>query len=66
MLDEETKKTLLSALAFTDKGGILSIFDPVACELSYRWFCPKEGEVLDPFAGGSVRGIVANFYGRDI
>ena len=25
----------------------------------YEWFCPKEGRILDPFAGGSVRGIVA-------
>jgi len=36
-----------------------SIFDPVLTELMYRWFCPKGGLVLDPFAGGSVRGIVA-------
>jgi DNA modification methylase len=36
-----------------------SIFDPVLCELAYRWFCPPGGLVLDPFAGGSVRGIVA-------
>jgi len=36
-----------------------SIFDPVLCELAYRWFCPSGGTVLDPFAGGSVRGIVA-------
>lgn len=36
-----------------------SIFDPVLCELMYRWFCPPAGLVLDPFAGGSVRGIVA-------
>nr|DAH57937.1 MAG TPA: Putative modification methylase [Caudoviricetes sp.] len=36
-----------------------SIFDPVLCELAYRWFCPADGLVLDPFAGGSVRGIVA-------
>ena len=36
-----------------------SIFDPVLCELVYRWFCPPGGVVLDPFAGGSVRGIVA-------
>jgi len=36
-----------------------SIFDPVLCELAYRWFCPPNGKVLDPFAGGSVRGIVA-------
>ena len=37
-----------------------SIFDPVVCELAYRWFCPPEGQVVDPFSGGSVRGIVAN------
>lgn len=36
-----------------------SIFDPVLCELVYRWFCPSGGVVLDPFAGGSVRGIIA-------
>lgn len=40
-----------------------SIFDPVLCELSYRWFCPEGGKILDPFAGGSVRGIVAGSLG---
>jgi hypothetical protein len=37
----------------------VSIFDPVLCELAYRWFSPPGATVLDPFAGGSVRGIVA-------
>lgn len=41
-----------------------SIFDPVLCEIAYRWFCPPGGLVLDPFAGGSVRGIVAAYLGR--
>jgi len=41
-----------------------SIFDPVLCELAYRWFSPPDGLVLDPFAGGSVRGIVAALTGR--
>jgi hypothetical protein len=41
-----------------------SIFDPVLCELSYRWFSPKGGVILDPFAGGSVRGIVAGLLDR--
>ncbi len=36
-----------------------SAFDPVLCELAYRWFCPPGGAVLDPFAGGAVRGAVA-------
>ncbi len=40
-----------------------SIFDPVLCELMYRWFCPENGNIIDPFAGGSVRGIVANYLG---
>lgn len=40
-----------------------SIFDPVLCELAYRWFCPAGGSVLDPFAGGSVRGLVAGALG---
>jgi hypothetical protein len=42
-----------------------SIFDPVLCELAYRWFSPPGGLVLDPFAGGSVRGIVAAKCGRE-
>lgn len=41
-----------------------SIFDPVLCEIAYRWFCPAGGLILDPFAGGSVRGIVAAKLGR--
>ena len=42
-----------------------SIFDPVLCELMYRWYCPKGGSILDPFAGGSVRGVVAEYLGYD-
>lgn len=41
----------------------VSIFDPSLCEVLYRWFCPEGGTILDPFAGGSVRGIVANKLG---
>ena len=47
-------------------GGInegISIFDPALCEVLYKWFCPDGGKILDPFAGGSVRGIVANYLG---
>lgn len=42
-----------------------SVFDPVLCEIAYRWFCPPSGEILDPFAGGSVRGIVAAHLGMN-
>jgi DNA modification methylase len=41
-----------------------SIFDPVLCELVYRWFSAPGHAVLDPFAGGSVRGVVAACTGR--
>ena len=56
------------AKAFGTEGNIsgqsgTSIFDPVLCELAYSWFCPRGGSVLDPFAGGSVRGIVAAYLG---
>lgn len=40
-----------------------SIFDPTLCELMYSWFCPLGGQIVDPFAGGSVRGIVAGLMG---
>ena len=43
-----------------------SIFDPVTCEIAYRWFTPgPDSRILDPFAGGSVRGIVASVLGHD-
>jgi DNA modification methylase len=40
-----------------------SVFDPVVCELMYKWFCPTNGQIIDCFAGGSVRGIVAGALG---
>ncbi len=40
-----------------------SIFDPVLTELAYKWFCKPGGQIVDPFAGGSVRGIVAHLLG---
>lgn len=41
-----------------------SIFDPTLCECVYRWFSAPGSQVVDPFAGGSVRGIVAGMLGR--
>lgn len=43
--------------SLTDTG--TSIFDPVLCETMYIWFSKQEDYIIDPFAGGSVRGIVA-------
>ena len=57
---EETE----SRTMFWDSPTNVSIFDPVLCEVMYDWFTPKGGRVLDPFAGGSVRGIVAEEMGR--
>lgn len=46
----------------------VSIFDPVLTELMCRWFTTPDiyqgATVLDPFAGGSVRGIVNGFLGN--
>lgn len=63
------------AKALGTEGGALatstSVFDPVLAELAYKWFSPTGATILDPFAGGSVRGIVAakcgrNYFGCDL
>tara|TARA_R110002167_G_scaffold360731_1_gene578491 strand:- start:91 stop:969 length:879 start_codon:yes stop_codon:yes gene_type:complete len=48
---------------YNNKEKYTSIFDPALCEILYHWFVPKGGNIFDPFAGGSVRGIVANYLG---
>lgn len=40
-----------------------SVFDPVVTEMSYLWWAPPGCIIIDPFAGGSVRGIVASVMG---
>lgn len=60
--DDELDEVSRKILAAQPQSGT-SIFDPVLCELIYRWFTPPGGHVLDPFAGGSVRGIVAALTG---
>ena len=42
-----------------------STFDPLLCEIMYKWFSNEGDYILDPFAGGSVRGIVAASLGRN-
>lgn len=42
-----------------------SVFDPCLCELDYTWFTKEGDSILDPFAGGSVRGIVACTMNRE-
>lgn len=41
-----------------------SIFDPCLCETLLFWFSPRGGKIIDPFAGGSVRGIVSSYMDR--
>lgn len=36
-----------------------SVFDPVLAELALRWYSAPGATVLDPFAGGAIRGVVA-------
>jgi ParB-like chromosome segregation protein Spo0J len=73
--DKENKKKRASGLKLltakqnaTYNSGIgltgTSIFDPVLCELMYLWFAPPNATIVDPFAGGSVRGVVASVLGH--
>lgn len=43
----------------------ISEFDPYLCELMYKWFSLPGMQILDPFAGGCVRGVVASVLGRE-
>ena len=54
-------RTIKDKAEYDNRENYVSIFDPVLCEIMYRWFVPAEGSILDPFAGGSVRGIVSSF-----
>ena len=43
-----------------------SIFNPTLTEIIYRWFTPDtNSEIIDPFAGGSVRGVIAKILGHN-
>lgn len=59
--DDLVRKGLVSLKRYNEKTEIkgTSIFDPVLCELAYKWFNIPNGNILDCFAGGSVRGIIA-------
>ena len=41
-----------------------SVFNPVLCEVLYKWFTLPNSKVLDPFAGGVVRGAMASILGH--
>lgn len=58
-LHEKRRDITESMLKNSYKAGV-SIFDPVLCEIVYSWFSKENDTILDPFAGGSVRGIIAS------
>lgn len=60
----ESKNELAEELTNGSLNGT-SVFNPVLCELMYRWFCPRGGIIFDPFAGGYTRGIVATHLGYE-
>lgn len=41
-----------------------STFDPALCEILYIWFSKRGDVTIDPFAGGSARGLVGAYLGR--
>jgi len=53
----------VSKSGFWEQTNSVSVFDPVLTQHMYEWFCPPKGKILDPFAGGSVRGIVGEELG---
>ena len=57
------KLAIKNGTASKETSGV-SIFDPVLMETMIAWFCPEGGHILDPFAGGSVRGLVSSYTGR--
>jgi DNA modification methylase len=46
-------------------GNGTSVFDPALAELLVSWFSAPGQRVIDPWAGGSVRGVVSSVLGRD-
>lgn len=62
---EEIEERYADKLVPLASGSDTSEFDPVLAEVLYSWFSAPGHRVLDPWAGGSVRGIVAAALGRD-
>jgi len=60
--DVETINTSFGGRSFDSA---TSIFDPYLTEILIRWFSADGNKIIDPFAGGSVRGIVTAKLGRN-
>ena len=48
-----------------ERNGNISTFDPFLCEILVKWFSNDGMTILDPFAGGHVRGAVSAILGRN-
>lgn len=48
-----------------ERNGNISTFDPFLCEILVKWFSRVGDTILDPFAGGHVRGVVSGILGRN-
>lgn len=66
-VDDTTPRQGAAGMVATGRHGAVSggvsRFDPHLAEALYRWYCPPGGRVLDPCAGGPVRGLVAGHLG---
>ncbi|OIS05318.1 hypothetical protein BHG00_09820 [Corynebacterium ulcerans] len=62
--DKEIAENYQDQLKPFTNGSGTSTFDPVLAELLLAWFSKRDDRVLDPWAGGSVRGIVSAAVGR--
>lgn len=51
--------------AKSPNAGMISTFDPFLCEILIKWFSVENDIILDPFAGGIVRGAVASILNRN-
>jgi 1-aminocyclopropane-1-carboxylate deaminase/D-cysteine desulfhydrase-like pyridoxal-dependent ACC family enzyme len=60
---EEHEAVYNTHVANFDSDSNISEFNPALTEVLYAWFVPEGGHILDPFAGGSTRGIVAAWKG---
>ena len=49
----------------SDRHNGTSMFNPVVCEVVYKWFTVKNSLILDPFAGGITRGAIAAMLGHN-
>lgn len=55
----------VSMLSKVNEAGGTSLYSPTLTELMVRWYSAAGDMILDPFAGGSVRGIVSTTLGRE-